>query len=95
MPDAAFQDRLEAQERVAHVVIIDLTQYLSKLEVVWADAYCGPYLIETARECAIKAYLEGYEEGWQAQWGSLRKKGDPGQPWWDDDAFEGAAGPIR
>jgi hypothetical protein len=88
MPDAAFQDRLEAQEQLAHIVIIDMTQCLAKLEVVSAYTYVGPFIVETVRDVASMAYIRGYEEGWRGQWRALRNKGKPGQPWWDDDEFE-------
>jgi hypothetical protein len=86
--DFRFADRLEAQEHLTHVVIIDMTQYLSKLEVVSAYTYVGPFIVETVRDVATVAYITGYQEGWQGQWRALRKKGDPGEPWWDDNEFE-------
>jgi hypothetical protein len=42
-----------------------MTQYLSKLEVVAAYTYVGPFQVETSKDVASIAYIRGYEEGWE------------------------------
>ena len=86
MNDARFSWRWEAARELTMVVLLDLSQHLSKLRMIDALRSVLPYSTTLAQNDVYLAYSDGHKAGSRHAWKKAGMKGEP--PGWEEDEGE-------
>lgn len=81
MTDWAFSGRWQTTTELVMAVCMDLSQHMSRLNMIDALRETLPYARNLYHNEAVTAYMSGYEAGSRYAWSRAGKDGDP--PGWE------------
>src|SRR3712207_681835 len=89
MNDARFSWRWDASRELTMMVLLDLSQHLSKLRMIDALRSVLPYSTMLAQNDTYLAYSDGHKAGSSHAWKKAGMKGEP--PGWKETEEEAEA----